>query len=84
LKPIVLTTHAEIVATERELQRDWIERVARTPEWVEPDKGSANLDRRFGTVPERESRSLRVVCEETDTEIRVITVFLDRKAKKPA
>jgi hypothetical protein len=40
--------------------------------------------RRYISVPERDGRFLRVVCRETDTEIAIVTVFFDRKAKRPA
>jgi hypothetical protein len=83
LKGVVLSRHAEVVAEERRIERDWIERAARDPEWRTPDK-EPSLERRFITVPERGERALRLVCSETDTEIRVITVFLDRRAKRPA
>jgi hypothetical protein len=83
LKPLVLSRHAEVVARERRIGRDWIERAARQPAWRSPDP-DPSAERRFIPVPEREERVLRVVCSETDTEIRVITVFLDRRAKRPA
>jgi hypothetical protein len=48
------------------------------------DSVTAGAERRFATISEREDRVLRVVCLESDTEIRVITVFLDRSARRPA
>jgi hypothetical protein len=82
LKPIVFSQHAEIVAEERRLEREWIERAVRQPEWRSPDT-DPTAERRFITLPQRDNRILRVACAETDTEIRVITVFLDRRAKRP-
>jgi hypothetical protein len=81
LKPITLTVHAEHAIKERDLDRIWIERAVRKPDWREPD--SSGAERRFRAIPERDGRILRVVCAETDTEVRVITVFLDRKARRP-
>ncbi|HEX3405719.1 MAG TPA: DUF4258 domain-containing protein [Caulobacteraceae bacterium] len=83
MKRLILSRHAEVVAEERRIERDWIERAAREPEWRAPD-ADASAERRFVTVPERGDRVLRVVCRENDIEIRVITVFLDRRAKRPA
>jgi hypothetical protein len=58
-----------------------IQVAARSPDWVEPDpKGH---ERRFAQVSALGGRTLRIVCDETDTEIRVITVFLDRGARRP-
>jgi hypothetical protein len=82
LKPIVFSQHAEVVAEERGIERGWIERAAREPEWRSPDP-DPTAERRFVTLTERGNRVLRVVCTETDTEVRVITVFLDRRAKRP-
>ena len=84
MKPVVLTDHAEVVATERSIEFAWIERTALSPEWRETDPSDAEVERRFRLVPERGGRMLRVACVEEDDKIRVVTVFLDRKAKRPA
>jgi hypothetical protein len=84
LKHVVLTVHAELAATERRIDRDWIERAARSPDWRAEDAATPGAERRFIAIPERENRVLRAVCVESDTEIRVITVFLDRRARRPA
>lgn len=82
-KPVRLTTHAETVLRERQLERQWIERTAQSPEWTDSDPSSPDVERRFRAVPERDSRILRVVCVETASEIRIISAFLDRKARRP-
>lgn len=48
---IALTRHAEARIKERSLAVQWIERIARDPEWVEPDPTAGTL-RLFGRVPE--------------------------------
>jgi hypothetical protein len=84
LKPVVLTAHARTALEERGLELAWIESAARAPEWRTADPQDATLERRFRAIPERDGRVLRTVCAETDTEIRVATVFFDRRAKRPA
>lgn len=83
MKKIVLTEHAEDAIIERELEFGWIERTVRHPEWIVADPRRAGIERRFGIIPENGGRALRVACYETDTEIRIVTVFFDRNAKKP-
>lgn len=68
---------------ERELDDEWVERTVREPEWREPDPSDPFILRRFPTVPEREDRILGVACVEPDTDIRVVSVFLDRGARRP-
>lgn len=48
---IALTRHAEARIKERSLAVQWIERIVRYPEWVEPDPTAGTL-RLFGRVPE--------------------------------
>ena len=84
LKPVRFTRHAEDVMVERQLDRNWIERTAREPEWFHPDPRRAGVERRFRTIPEFGHRVLRVACIETEQEIRVLTVFFDRNARKPS
>ncbi|MBO6901097.1 MAG: DUF4258 domain-containing protein [Rhizobiaceae bacterium] len=82
-KPVRFTAHAETVLRERRLEREWIERAAQSPEWTESDRANPEAERRFRAVPERDGRILRVVCVETGSEIRIISAFLDRKARRP-
>jgi hypothetical protein len=50
---------------------------------VQADPAHPEVERRFRTVPERGGRVLRVVVVETSEEIRIVTAFLDRRARKP-
>jgi hypothetical protein len=84
VKPLPLTAHAEIVAAERGISSASIEQAAHRPDWREADATTAGAERRFFAPPEAGGRVLRVVCVETDSDIRVITVFFDRNAKRPA
>ncbi|MNU03087.1 hypothetical protein D3C72_2469960 [compost metagenome] len=66
---------------ERKLERHWVEEAVRRPAWREPDMGDPAILRCFKSIPERANRYLRVVCVETDDEIRIISAFLDRSAR---
>jgi Domain of unknown function (DUF4258) len=83
-KAVVLTIHAAQAVSERELRLEWVESAARTSEWSRPDPQGNGIEQRFRTIPEHGNRILRVACLESTTEIRIITAFFDRKAKRPA
>ena len=82
-KRINYPAHALTAMRERELEAIWIERTVYDPDWVEPDPAHPEVERRFRTVPERNGRVLRVAVVETPKEIRIVTAFLDRRARKP-
>lgn len=82
-KPIRYTHHAETVLIERNLIKDWVERTVYQPEWRTKDPSDVHIERRFRAVPERQGRILRVICVENSVEIRIISVFLDRRARRP-
>jgi hypothetical protein len=82
--PIRYTAHAETALAERAIDKVWVERTVRNPDWREPDTGAdMDVERRFRSIPERGGRFLRVVCVETEGEIRILSAFLDRRARKP-
>ena len=83
LKSIVYTTHAATGIRERDIERRWVEQTAREPDWSVKDPSHVEIERRFRSIPEREGRILRVAVVETAEEIRIITAFLDRRARKP-
>jgi hypothetical protein len=84
-KPLRFTRHAEDAVAERELDLNWIERTVREPEWSRPDPQKfPSVEGRFGTIPEFGGGILRVACIETPDEIRILTVFFDRNARKPS
>ncbi len=81
-KSIVLTPHASTALRERGIDERWVEAALARPDWtaLDPCPGRTRV---FKAIPEREGRVLRVVYTETAAEIRVITAFFDRDAKKP-
>jgi hypothetical protein len=82
-KPLVFTAHARQVMIERDLELEWVKRAVHEPEWREPDPADPAVERRFRSVPEREGRILRVACVESASEIRILSAFLDRGARRP-
>lgn len=78
-----LTAHAEFAAAERGIESGWIERTVLEPEWASADPADPEVERRYRAIPEHGGRVLRVACVQTATEIRVLTVFFDRGAKRP-
>jgi hypothetical protein len=61
---------------------EWIEAAARRPDWREPDPSDPEVERRYLVIPELDGRVLRAACVEDDKEIRVVTTFLDRGARR--
>jgi hypothetical protein len=82
-KPLHFTTHVEGALAERKLLREWVERVVRFPDWTKPDASDRSVELRFGVIAERDGRIMRVPVVETDREIRILSAFLDRRAKRP-
>ena len=82
-KAIRYTRHAETVLIERDLEKSWVERTVYQPEWRTNEPRDSSAERRYRSVPERDGRVLRVICVENAIEIRIISVFLDRRARRP-
>ena len=83
MKPVSLTRHALIDRIQfYGLEIAWVERIARDPEWTEPDP-QPGVERRFGHVAEFGGRVLRVACVEEEDHIRVLSVHPDRNARQP-
>ena len=83
MKKLFLTQHAQDAVDEREIDPAWIERAVRAPDWTIPDPRRNGVDRRFRAIPEYGNRVLRVACYETALDIRILTVFFDRDARRP-
>ncbi|MBI4969236.1 MAG: DUF4258 domain-containing protein [Rhodospirillales bacterium] len=81
MKDLQLSRHAETVMAERGIQREWIERVLRQPEWTEFDPNDPSLRRAYGTITECDDRVLRVVYTANHESPRVITAFFDRNRR---
>ena len=80
-KVMIFTKHALAVMLERQIEADWVIRAVTSPQWREPDPGGPEVTRCFLALPERAGRYLRVACVETAAEIRILSAFLDRRAR---
>jgi hypothetical protein len=83
-KPLRYSLHAQTVMRERKLDPAWIAAAVHSPEWIMPDPAGSGAQRRYRSIPALEGRILRVVCVETADEIRIVSAFIDRGARKPA
>ena len=83
MKPLFFTQHTQDAIDEREIDPAWIERAAHAPEWTVADPNRPGVERRFRRIPEFGNRVLRAACYETTLEIRILTVFFDRNARRP-
>ncbi|OJF96778.1 DUF4258 domain-containing protein [Pararhizobium antarcticum] len=83
IKPLRYTLHAETVIRERGLNKSWIENTVRQPDWRIPDPEDKDIARLYRHISERGDRILRVACLENVEEIRIISAFFDRKARRP-
>ncbi|MCQ4630992.1 DUF4258 domain-containing protein [Shinella sp. CPCC 100929] len=83
-KPLRYSLHAETVMRERKLDPAWIEATVRAPEWRLSDPSGPEVERRYRAIEALDGRILRVVCVEASDEVRIISAFIDRGARKPA
>ena len=81
VKRLVLTAHAQIRMRSRDIKPEWLEAAAREPQWIEREPNDPRIERRFRAIPDFGNRFLRVVCVETESTIRVISVMFDRSAR---
>jgi hypothetical protein len=81
-KPIVLSKHAQDMVEEREIARDWVEGVLRKPVFEEPDRRNPGAVCAYAPIQEFGNRMLRVVYYDSGSEIRVVTLFFDRRATR--
>jgi len=84
VKPLRYSLHAQTVMRERKLDPDWIEATVQEPEWRAEDPAGAGAERRYRSIDALGGRVLRVVCVEADAEIRIISAFIDRGARRPS
>lgn len=82
-KSISWSGHALTTVRERNLEPEWVEETVRQPDWSVPDPDHPERERRYRALPSRDLRILRAVVVETSSEIRIVTAFLDRKARRP-
>jgi uncharacterized protein DUF4258 len=83
MKPIRWSAHARKKATKREVQENEVERTIARPDSIVPGqlRRRVFIRRYFDTILETEML-LRVVVEETETELTVVTLYKTSKFAK--
>jgi hypothetical protein len=76
----VWADHAELMATERCIDRRWTEQTIQKPEQLERDSSHPERMRTFRRIEDNAWRWLREVYEVATFQTRIITVVFDRKA----
>ena len=79
---IVFSKHAEDMLAERRIERAWVDQTIYDPEIVETDPRRPDVKRAFRRIAERGNRFLRVAYVETENQIRVVTLFFDRRRRR--
>jgi Domain of unknown function (DUF4258) len=77
---IIWTKHALLMMQERDIMEDWVIQTINMPQHQEVDLVHSKRMRAYRRIETRADRWLRVVYEEQDEVVTVVTVFLDRKA----
>ncbi|MBS9721045.1 DUF4258 domain-containing protein [Tianweitania sp. BSSL-BM11] len=83
VKPLVYTRHAAEALSEREIDRSWVAETIEHPDWTVADPAGSGVERRYKAIRAFGDRILRVVCLESAGEVRILTAFFDRKARRP-
>ncbi|WP_407702804.1 MULTISPECIES: DUF4258 domain-containing protein [Thiorhodovibrio] len=73
----VLTEHAKKRCRRRQISLELIERAITNPERIEIDDLDPSLIHAIYSVPEKEFRSLRVIYNEAQEPVRIVTAFFD-------
>ena len=76
-----LTRHVARRVEERHLLLTWIEAAVFAPDWTTQDP-DPSLTRSFKSIAEAGGRVLRVVHRPDGADIRVVTAFFDRGARR--
>ena len=75
-----LTSHAEVVVLERNIDLIWIEQVLKDPVKTESDDTDPELRHSLGVIIEYRNRVLRVVHTRAEP-TKIITAYFDRSLK---
>lgn len=76
----ILTEHARKRCVKRKIQIDWIAAALAHPARTENDADNPTLAHALLAIPEKNFRVLRVVYNETDDPVTVVTVYFDDEA----
>jgi Domain of unknown function (DUF4258) len=76
------SAHAEQAIRERLIEREWVLETLLNPEFTHPDPLPART-RAYRRIEAYGRRWLRVVYEDIGEERRIVTIFFDRRARRP-
>jgi hypothetical protein len=76
-----LSGHAREMLKERNIHEEWVRRTLDEPDWEKPARD--DTVHYFKRIPEHQERFLRVVVDPKVRPAKVITVFFDRRARRP-
>jgi hypothetical protein len=77
-KNLFFSLHALGVLEERQIAKDWVQRVVDRPALILADRADPELAHALAPIPEREGRVLRVVYNRDVDPVRVVTAYFDR------
>ena len=77
--PLVLTKHLLTRLAERKIPLAWVERVAASPDWTEPDPRDPEVTRGFGQIKEAGGKVLRVAYADRPDGRHVLSGHFDAK-----
>ena len=77
-----LSAHARDMIAERRIPEEWIWRTLQSPDRVE--LGADDNQHYFKAIDEYANRVLRVLVNEHLEPHRIVTVFFDRRQRRPA
>jgi hypothetical protein len=79
--PFTITKHAAEVIAQRGISLEWVERVLKKPQKVEPDAEDPALRHALARIPEHGDRVLRVIYNEFAEPWSVVTAYFDRSLR---
>jgi Domain of unknown function (DUF4258) len=77
-----LTKHAETMLKERGIQLEWLERILLNPVQQHVDLTDPALNHAIGPIVENGDRLLRVIYNDTEKPLRIVTAYFDRTLRK--
>lgn len=76
----LFSIHAKDMLKERDIPEQWVLQTISNPD--KKDTGTDGNMHYFKALPERDNRVLHVVVNETVEPNRIVTLFLDRRARR--
>lgn len=81
MKKYFLSSHAERVIRERNIQTEWIEETFLYPDKLELDTYDHQLEHKLKIIKEFDNRVLRIIYNKSTEPVVIVTAFFDRRMK---